>query len=106
MHSIVVYATVNALIPVALAAVYLFGWRVLALVGVSGLFACLAEWAMLYNAKNGKISQAAWVTGALYGLSLPPTAPYWVAAVGVASGARRSIWAAWAMSCRWTRRLC
>ena len=74
-----------ALVPVALAAVYLFGWRALALVGVSGLFAFLAEWAMLY-AKNGKISQAAWVTAALYGLSLPPTTPFWVAAVGVVFG--------------------
>jgi Na+-transporting NADH:ubiquinone oxidoreductase subunit B len=74
-----------ALIPVAAAAVYLFGWRVLALVGVSVLFATLAEWGMLY-AKNGKISQAAWVTGALFGLSLPPTTPYWIAAVGVVFG--------------------
>ena len=74
-----------ALIPVALAAVYLFGWRVLALVGVSGLFAFLAEWAMVAG-KNGKISQAVWVTAALFGLSLPPTAPFWVAAVGVVFG--------------------
>ena len=74
-----------ALVPVALAAVYLFGWRVLALVGVSCLFAFLAEWSMLY-AKNGKISQAAWVTGALFGLSLPPTTPFWVAAVGIVFG--------------------
>lgn len=74
-----------ALIPVAVAAVYLFGWRVLALVGVSGLFAFLAEWAMI-PATNGKISQAVWVTAALFGLSLPPTAPFWVAAVGVVFG--------------------
>ncbi len=63
-----------ALIPVAVAAVYLFGWRVLALVGVSFLFAFLAEWTMVYG-KNGKVSQAVWVTAALYGLSLPPTTP-------------------------------
>lgn len=74
-----------ALIPVALAAVYLFGWRVLALVGVSGLFAFFAEWAMVAG-KNGKISQAVWVTAALFGLSLPPTVPFWVAAVGVVFG--------------------
>ena len=68
-----------ALIPVAVAAVYLFGWRVLALVAVSCVFAFLAEWAMI-PAKNGKISQAVWVTAALFGLSLPPTAPLWIAA--------------------------
>lgn len=75
----------HALVPVALAAVYLFGWRVLALVAVSCLFAFLAEWAML-PARNGKISQAAWVTAALYGLSLPPTTPFWIAVVGVVFG--------------------
>lgn len=71
-----------ALIPVAVAAVYLFGWRVLALVAVSCIFAFLAEWAMI-PAKNGKISQAVWVTAVLFGLSLPSTAPFWVVAVGV-----------------------
>lgn len=74
-----------ALVPVALAAVYFFGWRVLAVVAVCGVFATLAEWAML-TGKNAKISQAAWVTAALYGLSLPPTVPYWIAAVGVVFG--------------------
>jgi Na+-transporting NADH:ubiquinone oxidoreductase subunit B len=74
-----------ALIPVAVAAIHLFGWRVLALVGVSCLFAFLAEWTMVYS-KNGKVSQAVWVTAALYGLALPPTAPFWVAAVGVVFG--------------------
>ena len=71
-----------ALLPVAAAAVYLFGWRVMALVGVSALFAFLAEWAMVQG-KNGKISQAMWVTAALYGLALPPTTPFWIAAVGI-----------------------
>jgi Na+-transporting NADH:ubiquinone oxidoreductase subunit B len=74
-----------ALIPVATAGVYLFGWRVLAVTGVACLFAFLTEWVMLY-AKNGKISQAVFVTGALFGLSLPPTTPYWIAAVGVVFG--------------------
>ena len=85
LKQLMMMRVIYALIPVALAAIYLFGWRVLGLVGVSCLFAFLAEWAMLYG-KNGKISQAAWVTGALFGLSLPPTAPFWVAAVGVVFG--------------------
>ncbi len=74
-----------ALIPVAVAAVYLFGWRVLALVAVSCLFAFLSEWIMV-PAKPGKISQAVWVTAALFGLSLPPTTPFWIAAVGIVFG--------------------
>ena len=76
---------IYALIPVAAAAVYLFGWRVLAVVAVSCVAAFLTEWAML-PAKAGKISQAVWVTGALLGLSLPPSIPYWIAAVGAAFG--------------------
>ena len=76
---------VYALIPVQLAAIYLFGWRVLALVGVSCFAAFLVEWAMI-PPKPGKLSQAVWVTGALFGLSLPPTTPYWIAAVGAAFG--------------------
>ena len=63
-----------ALLPVAAAAVYLFGWRVMALVGVSALFAFLAEWAMVQG-KNGKISQAMWVTAALYGPRPAPPPP-------------------------------
>jgi len=82
LKQIMMLRVLYALIPVALAAIYLFGWRVLALVGVSALFAFLAEWIMV-NSKNGKISQAVWVTAVLYGLSLPPTAPFWVAAIGV-----------------------
>ena len=72
-----------ALVPVALVAIYLFGWRVLALVATSFLFAFLAEWVMV-SGKNGKVSQAVWVTAALFGLSLPPTTPLWIAAVGAA----------------------
>ncbi len=71
----------HALLPLAVVSVYWFGWRVLALVALSCLCASLSEWAML-PPKPGKISQAVWVTGALYGLSLPPTTPFWIAAVG------------------------
>ncbi|HOD99951.1 MAG TPA: RnfABCDGE type electron transport complex subunit D [Kiritimatiellia bacterium] len=74
-----------ALVPVTLAAIYLFGWRILALVAVSCLAAFVVEWIMV-PAKPGKISQAVFVTGALLGLSLPPTTPYWIAAVGAAFG--------------------
>lgn len=85
LKQIMMIRVLYALIPVAAAAVYLFGWRVLALTAVSALFAFLAEWIMV-PAKPGKISQAVWVTAALFGLSLPPTTPFWVAAIGIVFG--------------------
>ena len=85
LKQLMMMRVVYALVPVALAAVYLFGWRVLAVVAVSCLAAFAVEWAMV-PAKTGKISQAVWVTGALLGLSLPPSVPYWIAAVGAAFG--------------------
>jgi Na+-transporting NADH:ubiquinone oxidoreductase subunit B len=70
-----------ALVPVGLCAVYYFGWRVAAVVAVSVLFCFLTEWIMVTK-RNGKISYACFVTAAIYGLSLPPTIPFWIVAVG------------------------
>lgn len=85
LKQLMMMRVIYALLPVAVAGVYLFGWRVLAVVAVSCVAAFLTEWAMI-PAKTGKISQAVWVTGALLGLSLPPTIPYWIAAVGAVFG--------------------
>ena len=85
LKQLMMMRVIYALIPVAVAAVYLFGWRVLAVVAVSCLAAFVTEWIMV-PAKTGKISQAVWVTGALLGLSLPPTVPYWIAVVGAVFG--------------------
>ncbi len=72
---------VYALMPILLSAIYFFGWRVAAIVAISTLFAFLTEWIMSAN-RNGRMSQAVFVTALLYGLSLPPTVPLWIAAVG------------------------
>ncbi len=72
-----------SLIPVATGAIFFFGWRVLALLAVSFLFAFLTEWYMESKKANGKISYAVFVTAALFGLSLPSTAPFWITAVGI-----------------------
>lgn len=72
---------VYALMPIFVTAIYFFGWRVAAIVGVSTLSAVITEWIMSSNRK-GKISQAVYVTALLYGLSLPPTVPLWIVAVG------------------------
>jgi Na+-transporting NADH:ubiquinone oxidoreductase subunit B len=36
----------------------------------------------MVSQRNGKITYACFVTASLYGLSLPPTTPFWIAAVG------------------------
>lgn len=74
-----------ALTPVILAAVYFFGLRVLAVLAVCSIFAFLTEWIMA-SKRNGKVTQACFVTAMLYGLALPPTVPFWMAAVGIIVG--------------------
>lgn len=74
-----------ALVPVGLVGIYYFGWRVLANVIVAAVFCCLTEWVMSVR-RNGKISTAVFVTAVLYGLSLPPTMPFWMTAVGAVVG--------------------
>ncbi len=71
-----------ALIPVTLAGIYFFGWYTVALLLISGLFGFATEWFM-QSLKKGKVSYAVFVTAALYALSLPPTTPLWIAAVGI-----------------------
>ncbi|MBN1981950.1 MAG: RnfABCDGE type electron transport complex subunit D [Chitinivibrionales bacterium] len=70
-----------ALIPVTVVAIYFFGWRVAAIAAVSGIACFLTEWIMV-DKRGGKVSYACFVTAALYGLSLPPTTPFWIVAVG------------------------
>ncbi len=72
----------QALTPIAIAGVYFFGWRVLALLAVSVICGFCTEWYM-QSCKKGKVSYAVFVTAALYALSLPPTTPMWIAAVGI-----------------------
>jgi len=71
-----------ALIPVTVFAIFLFGWRVAAVLLVSNLFGFLTEYLFVRNKRNGKVSMAVFVTGSLLALSLPPTIPFWIAAVG------------------------
>lgn len=73
---------IYALVPIALAATYFFGLRVLAVLAVCNAAGLGAEWLMARQRK-APISQACLVTCWLYALSLPPTVPFWVAAVGI-----------------------
>ncbi len=74
-----------SLIPVYLFSVYLYGWRVLAISLVVLFCGVLAEYIMTKR-RNKKVSEAVFVTCFLFILSLPPTTPLWIAAVGIVFG--------------------
>ena len=73
---------VVALSPLAVTAVYFFGWRSAAV--LAAVFAAGLATEYLMEKRAGKpISTACLVTCMLYGLSLPPTVPFFVAVVGI-----------------------
>src|SRR5690554_6575629 len=74
-----------SLIPLLLVATYYFGLRVLLLLFVVGVFGIGTEY--LYEKKNNKkISEAVLITCMLYTMTLPPSTPFWIAAVGIVFG--------------------
>ena len=76
---------IYALVPLLVAGIYFFGWRVLVLVAVCVVGGVATEF--VTTRQRGKpISQAVFVTCLLYALSLPPTMPFWMAAVGIVVG--------------------
>ena len=76
------FKVLYALIPIILYSVFLFGWRILVMIVVTNLAAFLSEYIFIRNKTGGKVTSAAFVTGTLLGLILPPTLPFWMAAVG------------------------
>lgn len=83
MHKVLI-----SLIPIIVLAAYLFGLRILILLGVVCLTGCLVEYGAmrLVNGKTAKVSEAALVSCFLFTLTLPPATPYWVAILGIAFG--------------------
>ncbi len=77
-----------SLVPVTLAAVFLFGWRIVPLMAVSVVAACVSEYLVMrtINKEKTKISEAALVSAVLFTLTLPPDAPFWVAVIGIVFG--------------------
>lgn len=70
-----------ALAPAFLWAINAYGWRAAVLVGLTVVAAVIAEGAFLW--RSGKpATEAALVTGALLGMSLPPLLPLWMGPVG------------------------
>jgi Na+-transporting NADH:ubiquinone oxidoreductase subunit B len=74
-----------ALIPLALASIYLFGWRSLALLAVVFLFGIPTE-AFFTFRQEKPVTSAVFVTCLIFSLSLPPTLPFWMAALGIVFG--------------------
>lgn len=70
-----------ALVPLMLFSIYLFGWRVLAVVLVANIFAYFTEFLFIFKKKGGKVSMAAFVTATLVAMTLPPSIPLWISAV-------------------------
>lgn len=77
-----------SLMPVTLYSIYLFGLRLLALIAVTLVFGVLAEYLIMRNINkdNAKVSEAVIVSCVLFALTLPPSVPFWVAAVGIVFG--------------------
>lgn len=73
------------LLPAAAAAVYFWGLRVLLVIAVSYAFGGMVE-AAFAIARKKEIHEGFLVTGLIFPLTLPPTIPLWMAAVGVMFG--------------------
>lgn len=71
--------------PLAASSVYLFGWRVLALMALVALVAYVTELAFTRQWKE-PVSSAVFVSAVLFTFSLPPTLPFWMAALGIVFG--------------------
>lgn len=74
-----------ALIPATIASVYFFGWRSLALLITVNVAGFLTEYIFTRH-YNEPVNSSVFVTNMLFALTLPPTLPLWMAAVGIVFG--------------------
>ena len=74
-----------ALVPITISSVYFFGWRALLMVIVANATAFVAEYAFTKK-DNQPCTSAAFVTGTLFALGLPPLLPMWIVVMGSAFG--------------------
>lgn len=85
MKQMMMRKVVYSLIPIVIAGIYFFGWRVLTLLLVVSFFGCATEWVFVRKTTK-KITEAVLVTNILFTLTLPPSTPYWVAIIGIIFG--------------------
>lgn len=71
-----------ATLPCIAGGIYYFGWRSLAVVGVSCAAAFITEYLFCRQRKE-PVSEAVFVTAVLYALVLPPTVPWHVLIIGI-----------------------
>lgn len=74
-----------ALIPVAVASIYFFGWRSFFLLLATGVFGIATEAVFTFR-QNKPVTSAVFVTILIFYLSLPPTTPFWMAVIGIIFG--------------------
>lgn len=73
---------VLATVPTILGSIYFFGWRSLAVIGVSCLTGFLTEYLFCRQRKE-PVSEAVFVTAVLFALIMPPTVPWHVIVIGM-----------------------
>ncbi len=74
-----------AVLPCVAAGVYFYGLRVIALIMISYIFGGTCE--VLFSViRKKEVNEGFLITGIIYPLILPPTIPYWMAAVGIIVG--------------------
>ena len=76
-------APLLACIPLVLASIYFYGWRSLAIIVVTYIVGMAVEFTFCAIRRH-EITEGLLVTCMLYALSLPPTLPLWMVAVGIA----------------------
>ncbi len=74
-----------AAFPTVLASIYFFGWRCFAVVILSYVVGIVIELGFAIHNKE-EVTEGMFVTCILYPMILPPTIPFWMAAVGIAVG--------------------
>lgn len=74
-----------ALIPIIIFSIYLYGLKILILLIVVGISGFVSEF-LFTKPKNKPVTSAVFVSIILYTLTLPPTIPYWIAAIGIIFG--------------------
>ena len=80
MKQKVMLRVVYALVPILISAIYFFGWRVLAILAVTWAAGLTTEF-ITSRQRGQPVSMANFVTCWLLALSMPPTVPFWIAAV-------------------------
>ena len=75
----------GAAAPAAIASIYFFGWRSLAVILLCYTVGIVIEMVFAI-ANNEEVNEGMFVTCILFPLTLPPTIPFWMVGVGIAVG--------------------